>query len=192
MLGLATQLLMLQCTGYATFFPDSTDYDLGGAPSSWARVPAVRHALTKFPHSTFFWYLDQNSLIMDPLMSVEGHVIKQLEFLMLKDQPIVPPDSVIKTFPHLKPQQVDLILTQDKTGLAQGSFIIRRGEWSKFFLDTWFDPLYRSYNFQKADAHALVGFPLSCGRSSADHPRNISCNGTLPSCRSLSLSPSEP
>ncbi len=27
---------------------------------------------------------------------------------------------------------------------------------AKFFLDTWFDPLYRSYNFQKAEGHALV------------------------------------
>lgn len=81
---------------------------------------------------------------------------KRLEELMIRDQPIVPPDSVIKTFPHLKGQNIDFVLTQDKEGLAQGSFIIRRGEWSKFFLDTWFDPLYRSYNFQKADTHALV------------------------------------
>ena len=81
---------------------------------------------------------------------------KRLESLMIKDQSVVPPDSVIKTFSHLKGSQVDVVLTQDKEGLAQGSFIVRRGEWSKFFLDTWFDPLYRSYNFQKADTHALV------------------------------------
>lgn len=81
--------------------------------------------------------------------------------LVMGEQPIVPPDSVIKTFPHLKPEQIDLVLTQDKDGLAPGSFILRRGDWSKFFLDTWFDPLYRSYNFQKADTHALVR-PPSC------------------------------
>ena len=81
---------------------------------------------------------------------------KRLESLMIRDQPIVPPDSVIKTFSHLKGNQIDFVLTQDKEGLAEGSFIIRRGEWSKFFLDTWFDPLYRSYNFQKAETHALV------------------------------------
>ncbi len=85
---------------------------------------------------------------------------KRLDGLMMKDQSIVPPDSVIKTFPHLKATNVDLVLTQDKQGLAQGSFIIRRGEWAKFFLDTWFDPLYRSYNFQKADTHALVSADL--------------------------------
>jgi mannan polymerase II complex MNN11 subunit len=109
------------------------------------------------------WYLDQNSLIMNPELTVEGHIMntKRLEGLMIRDQSIVPPDSVIKTFGHLKGNQVDFVLTQDKDGLAQGSFIIRRGEWSKFFLDTWFDPLYRSYNFQKADTHALVSISRS-------------------------------
>jgi mannan polymerase II complex MNN11 subunit len=158
-------MLMLYCLGYATFFPTTTDYDLAGSPSSWSRVPAVRHALTKFPHSTWFWFLDQNSLIMNPLMTVEDNVVKKVESLMLKNHPIVPrPDSVIKTFSHLKANQIDLILTQDKNGLAQRSFLIRRGDWSKFFLDTWFDPLYRSYNFEKADAHALV-----CSSHPAQH-----------------------
>ncbi|PVH89359.1 glycosyltransferase family 34 protein [Cadophora sp. DSE1049] len=143
--------------GYTTFFPTVADYDLGGSPASWSKVPAVRHALTKFPHTTYVWYLDQNSLIMNPDMTVEGEVMnpKKLESLMIRDQPVVPPDSVIKTFPHLKGANIDFVLTQDKDGLSQGSFIIRKGDWSKFFLDTWFDPLYRSYNFQKADTHAL-------------------------------------
>jgi mannan polymerase II complex MNN11 subunit len=98
-------------------------------------------------------------------MTVEDNVVKKVESLMLKNHPIVPrPDSVIKTFTHLKANQIDLILTQDKNGLAQRSFLIRRGDWSKFFLDTWFDPLYRSYNFEKADAHALV-----CSSHPAQH-----------------------
>ncbi|TVY53143.1 putative alpha-1,6-mannosyltransferase MNN11 [Lachnellula cervina] len=143
--------------GYTTFFPTIKDYDLKGSPISWARVPAVRHALTKFPFTTYVWYLDQNSLIMNPDLAIETHIMnpKVLESLMIKDQSIVPPDSVIKTFSHLKGENVDMVISQDKEGLAQGSFIVRRGAWSKFFLDTWFDPLYRSYNFQRADTHAL-------------------------------------
>lgn len=95
---------------------------------------------------------------MNPLLSLNTHVMepKRLESVMLRDKPVVPPDSVIKTFSHLKGDKIDLVLTQDGEGLCQGSFILRRGEWAKFFLDTWFDPLYRSYNFQKAEGHALV------------------------------------
>jgi hypothetical protein len=67
----------------------------------------------------------------------------------------VPPDSVIKTFAHLKGERVDFVLSQDRDGLAGGSLLIRNTDWAKFFLDAWFDPLYRSYNFQKAEGHAL-------------------------------------
>ncbi|RKF57926.1 putative alpha-1,2-galactosyltransferase C8D2.17 [Golovinomyces cichoracearum] len=143
--------------GYATFFPNISDYELNGAPSSWARVPAIRHALTQYDHCKFVWYLSHNSVIMNPTISVEEDIMDplKLESLMLRNYPIVPPSSVIKTFQMLKGTNIDLVLTQDKTGLALGSFIIRRGCWAKFFLDTWFDPLYRSYNFQKAHVHAL-------------------------------------
>lgn len=157
------QELNWQLLGYTTFFPSIGDYDIQGSPNSWSKVPAARHALSKFPHSEYIWVLEQNALIMNPALKVEDHIMapKRLESLMVKDQSIVPPDSVIKTFPNLKGENVDLVLTQDKDGLSQASFIIRRGEWSKFFLDTWFDPLYRSYNFQKADLHALVSGPVN-------------------------------
>lgn len=74
---------------------------------------------------------------------------------MIVDTPIVPPDSVIKTYAGLKGNSVDFVITQDKDGLSEKSFILRRGEWAKFFLDVWFDPLYRTYNFQRAERHAL-------------------------------------
>jgi hypothetical protein len=134
------------------------------------------------------WYLDQNALIMNPGLTIEGHIMnpKRLESLMIRDQSIVPPDSVIKTFPHLKGTQIDIVITQDKEGLAQGSFIIRRGDWSKFFLDTWFDPLYRSYNFQKADTHALVSLNPSCFFASAHELSGTYCsmasNDSLQTC----------
>ena len=117
---------------------------------------------------------------MNPDMTVEGEVMnpKKLESLMIRDQPVVPPDSVIKTFPHLRGANIDFVLTQDKDGLSQGSFIIRKGDWSKFFLDTWFDPLYRSYNFQKAETHALVRYSLAFARTLTNFfSRNILFNG---------------
>ncbi|KAI9812400.1 MAG: hypothetical protein M1832_000435 [Thelocarpon impressellum] len=143
--------------GYATFFPAATDYDLAGAPSGWARVAAVRHAMTLHPHSTYFFHLDQTALLMNPALTVQEHLMdrRRLEKLMLRDTPVVPPDSVIKTFSHLRGDRIDFVLTQDGEGLSQRSFVIRQGPWARFFLDTWFDPLYRSYNFQKAEGHAL-------------------------------------
>lgn len=79
----------------------------------------------------------------------------RLQDIALVDKPVVPPDSVIKTYKNVKPENVDAVFTQDHEGLGHGNFVLRRGEWAKYFLDAWFDPLYRSYNFQRAEAHAL-------------------------------------
>ncbi|KAE8392064.1 galactosyl transferase GMA12/MNN10 family-domain-containing protein [Aspergillus alliaceus] len=145
--------------GYTNFFANLSDYEstLDNAPRSWAVVPAVRHAMAAHPHSKQFFYLDAHALIMNPSKSLESHLLEKdrLDSLMLKDVPVVPPDSIIKTFSHLRPKDVDLILTTDNEDLSSGSFIIRQGEFAHTFLDIWFDPLYRSYNFAKAEAHAL-------------------------------------
>ncbi|KAK4039122.1 galactosyl transferase GMA12/MNN10 family-domain-containing protein [Parachaetomium inaequale] len=143
--------------GYQTLLAKVGDYDLAGAPGSWTTVVAMRDALTKFPDCHYVWHLDASGFVMNPKLKIEEHIMKaaKLDELMKKDVPVVPPDSIIKTFSHLKGQDVDLVLTQDKEGLSAGSLIVRNGEWARFFLETWFGPLYRSYNFQKAEAHAL-------------------------------------
>jgi mannan polymerase II complex MNN11 subunit len=146
--------------GYTNFFANLSDYEstLDNAPRGWGVVPAVRHAMATHPYSKSFFYLDANALVMNPSKSLESHLLdkSRLESLMLKDVPVVPPDSIIKTFPHLKPQDVDLIFTTDSEDLSSGSFIIKQGDFAQTFLDIWFDPLYRNYNFAKAEAHALV------------------------------------
>jgi mannan polymerase II complex MNN11 subunit len=145
--------------GYATFFANATDYErsLQGQPLSWAKVPAVRHAMTRHPLASYTWYLDSTSLIMNQGISLIDHILAKdkLESIMITNEPVVPPDSVIRTFDHLKGDRIDFVVSQDHEGLSQSSFIVKKGEWAKYFLDAWFDPLYRSYNFQKAEGHAL-------------------------------------
>ncbi|GAQ08223.1 uncharacterized alpha-1,2-galactosyltransferase C1289.13c [Aspergillus lentulus] len=145
--------------GYTTFFATLSDYEsaLDNAPRSWAIVPAMRHAMASHPHSAYFFHLDAHALIMNPSKPLESHILdkNRLQSLMLKDVPVVPPDSIIKTFSHLKPEDVDLIISTDNEDLNPGSFVLRQGDFARFFLDMWFDPLYRKYNFQKAEMHAL-------------------------------------
>lgn len=137
---------------------------MNNAPSSWTSVVAARHVLTQFPDCKYLWFLDQNALIMNPKRTIEANVMDpaQLDEGMIKDYPVVPPDSIIKTFSHLRGRDVEFLLTQDKDGLSSGSWVLKNGEWARFFLETWFDPLYRSYNFQKAETHALVSRPSPC------------------------------
>jgi len=152
--------LTLYAVGYINFFASVSDYEeaVGDSPRSWATVPAVRHAIALHPTSKYFFHLSPHALIMNPAQSLKSHLLdrNRLESVMLKDIPIVPPDSIIRTFSHLKEKDVDLILTQDSEDLNPGSFILKNGDFARFFLDLWFDPLFRSYNFAKAETHALV------------------------------------
>jgi mannan polymerase II complex MNN11 subunit len=149
--------------GYSNFFTNTTAYTsfTDSFPQTWSLIPAVRHALTLHPYSPWMFALSPYALIMDPSLSLHSHILSppRLASLMLKDIPVVPPDSVIHTFSHLKPEKVDFILTQDAESLSHGSFLLRKGEWARFFLDSWGDLLYRKYNFQKAEKHALVRSP---------------------------------
>ena len=123
----------------------------------------MRHAMATYPQAKYFFQLSPHALIMNPTKSLKSHLLDKdrLESLMLKEVPVVPPDSIIKTFPHLKEKNIDLIGTQDSEDLATGSFVLKNGDFARFFLDLWFDPLYRSYNFAKAEIHALVRSTLS-------------------------------
>jgi mannan polymerase II complex MNN11 subunit len=142
--------------GYATFFPNASDYDLGSWPQSWSLVPALRHAMTLHPDRAWMWYLSSSALIMNTSQSLDSKLLapRTLETLAIANQPVVP-DSAIKTYPNLKGERVDIILTYDGHGLSVDSFFVRTGDWAKYFLDMWFDPLYRSYNFAAAEKHAL-------------------------------------
>ena len=113
--------------------------------------------MTLFPGSTYIWSLDATALIMTPSLAITTHLLTpaRLEALMISNAPVVPPDSVIKTFANLKGDRIDFVVSQDAEGLAPSSFVVRNGDWARFFLDAWFDPIYRSYNFQKAESHAL-------------------------------------
>lgn len=116
---------------------------------------------------------------MNPKKSLRSHLLDKstLESLMLKDMSVIP-HSVIKTFSHLKADDVDFILSSSKDSLDPGSFVIRQGDFARFFLDIWFDPLYRNYNFVKAETHALVRcFCLFVCCAAADSVRITSFNG---------------
>jgi mannan polymerase II complex MNN11 subunit len=153
--------------GYTNFFTNVSTYNdlVFPSPVSWATVPALRHALTLYPTTNYLWSLSAHSLITSPSLSLSAHIFNNLTDLMQKDIPVVPPDSVIRTFSHLKPTSCHLIMAQDMDNLAHTSILMRNsptfrstGEpdnWAMYFLDAWFDPLYRSYAFQKAEQHAL-------------------------------------
>jgi mannan polymerase II complex MNN11 subunit len=77
--------------------------------------------------------------------------------LPLRDVPVFPPETSIRTLP-LRTQpisQISLILSHGGGILHTGSILVRRGDFANFFIDSWNDPLVRSYGFPGEDHQAL-------------------------------------
>ena len=132
--------------------------------------------MSTYPYTKNFFYLSSNALIMNPSLSINSHILKRkrLSKIMLRGQDIIPPSGVIKTYKGTDPRDIQLILTQDITGISTGSMILRRteeempggkksggAEYGYFLLDVWWDPLYKSYKFKKEERHALVSSVLT-------------------------------
>ncbi|ODQ50758.1 acetate--CoA ligase [Saitoella complicata NRRL Y-17804] len=144
--------------GYGFVWKNVGDYDLGGASNDWGKIPVLREAMLEYPEATWFWYLDQDAIIMNPQIPITKHILEssRLNKLLLRDQPIVPPDSIIHTPRNTPAKNMELLITQDHNGLNTGNFLIKRGDWAEYVLDVIMDPLYRFYNgFDRQEQSAL-------------------------------------
>ncbi|KAK9464874.1 galactosyl transferase GMA12/MNN10 family-domain-containing protein [Lipomyces arxii] len=123
----------------------------------WYKLPLLRAAIHEQPDAAYFWYLDQNAIIMNPNLDIESHITdpKRLNTLVLRDVSVVPPDSTIRTYRHVPADRVKFIISQDHDGFQTGSFILKNEEYAKYLLDAWFDKLYQEYSFSKDEKSAL-------------------------------------
>jgi mannan polymerase II complex MNN11 subunit len=96
---------------------------------------------------------------MNPSIPLHTHYLSPASLLALplRDVPVFPPDNTIRT-PSLRAQpisQISLILSHGGGILHTGSIILRRGDYANFVLDSWNDPLVRSYGFGGEDHQGL-------------------------------------
>ncbi|KAJ6260232.1 hypothetical protein Dda_4456 [Drechslerella dactyloides] len=169
--------------GYEVFVGDLNVYTAGNEydfrdgtgqtreyPKSFNKLPIVRHAMATYPYTRTFWYLSSDSLIINMDLSLDAHILsrRRLTSLMLRDHPVIPPQSIIKTFKHNEADDVQFIITQDTKSVRADSFIVRRKPdempgrispgkmvFGYYLTDVWFDPLYRFYHFKDSDTSAL-------------------------------------
>ncbi|RPA87024.1 hypothetical protein BJ508DRAFT_320922 [Ascobolus immersus RN42] len=138
--------------GYSVFIKDVSDYKTDSPYTLWAALPTLRHAMTTYPTGKFFWYLEQNAIIMNPSLSIEEHIMDpaRLSKLAMRNQAVVPSSGIIKTFRNVNTKTVGLVMSMDEAGIAPSSMVIRNGAFAKYLLDAWYDPLIRNYwNWQR-------------------------------------------
>ncbi|VEU21368.1 DEKNAAC102804 [Brettanomyces naardenensis] len=152
----------------------------GNFGSNWWRVILLREAMSAFPDAEFFWYLDEKCLILRDDINLQRYLLEPgvLGQAMLRDHPIVLPESAVRTYRSVDPQDISIILTQDSYGLSTDTMIVKNDLYGKAFLEYWGDRLYRGYeNFAdneiKALAHILQWHPYLLGRTAIVPSRMI-------------------
>lgn len=99
---------------------------------------------------------------MEPSISIHSHVLDHLDSTTYRDINVYNPLNITHPpdIPYLdplslspigdgKPSSINLIVPQDCSGFALGSFLVRRSRWTDRLLDIWWDPvLYEQRHMQ--------------------------------------------
>lgn len=149
-------------------------------PNGWSKIFILREAMYAFPTAKWFWFIDENSLIMRDDININDYLLKPnaLAPIILRNQPLLPPDGAIKTYSNTLPENVSLILTQNVKGLNTDNFLIKNDLTGRAILELWMDPLFRKYpSFRKDEssalAHLLQWHPVVLSKTAIIPPRAI-------------------
>ncbi|CAM6096459.1 unnamed protein product [Calypogeia fissa] len=98
-------------------FIDASDVLDKNRPPSWSKILAVKKHLSNYDY--IFWN-DADSVVTNPSTTLESIIYSVAGSLDWDHMP-------------------DLVLTEDATGVNAGMFFVRNSEWSRYFLDLWWN-----------------------------------------------------
>ena len=142
----------------------------------WMRIFCMRAAMFAFPDAKWFWYLDQNALIMNKKIDLIDYLLRPeaLDSTILREQPIVLLDLRIKTSKKAKAESLALLLTQSDSKIESYSFLVKNGFLGKGLLESWSSPLYLSYGSFSYGPDSVITHVLQW------HPFILSKTGLIP------------
>ncbi len=151
--------------------------------NNWSKPAAIRDAMDSFPDTKYFWFIDQDVIIMRNDIDIEEYLLKPkaLDPLIIRDVPVTY-GGVIKTYRKNPASGVQLIISQDDSGdLDTSSIFIVQSGFSRAFMEIWFDPLYRKFaqfvhEDSKALGHILQWHPVLLAKTAIVPPRVINSN----------------
>lgn len=101
-----------------------------------------------------FWWLDLNTFIMEPGISLQQHLFDRLDKHTYRDINIYNPlsikhplndsyldDETRSAVGDGKAASINMVIPQDCGGFNLGSFFVKRSIWTDRLLDIWWDPV---------------------------------------------------
>ncbi|ORX84783.1 hypothetical protein K493DRAFT_86754 [Basidiobolus meristosporus CBS 931.73] len=99
--------------GYQFFLQRNHSADIH---ESWSKITFTRKLMEENPQIKWFWWIDLDSIIMDPRISLEKLALNSKKIAAYKSK--------------------DIVISWDCNGLNTGSFFVRNSLWARDFLDT--------------------------------------------------------
>lgn len=167
---------------YQEFLPwiDSFANFANSEKRKWIRIHCLKAALLAFPNAEWFWYLDEDGLIMEQFIDLKQYVLSHeaLSPIILREQPINPQNGLIKTYKSSKPNNIRLIITQSDEKIETDSFILRNDDVGRAMLEYWGTDLFFDYpNFpygpDSALTHILQWHPFLLSKTAIIPARTI-------------------
>lgn len=135
---------------YQEFVPilNSKQFLTAKERAKWVRLYCLRAAMFAFPEAEWFWYLDQDGLIANEKVNLIDYLLNRddLSSSAIREQPVIPPYGLIKTYKTLQPENVRLVFTQSETKIETNSFIVKNDVIGRGIIDIWSDKLFLNYN----------------------------------------------
>lgn len=169
-------LLVKHASDFSKYIEESYNHQ-----STWARVALAQEAQLSFPDAKWIWYLSEQSLIMEPQVDLLHSLLpnEKLSKEMQRDVPILRFENThIRTYQNSRVEDISMVFTRNSHGVSTDSFIFRNNLYSRIWLETWSDPLYRTFNrFQNEEqalGHLILWHPQFLVRSSIINPKWLS------------------
>lgn len=157
-----------------------TDQDVS---LEFARIFLMREAAYAFQGVQWLWYLDQDAVIMDHTTAISDTLLtpSSLTNLMIRNAPIIPPESIIHTYRRVPADRIKFIVTQNDRGISTTSFLLRNDDmYGGVLLNYWIDPLHRSYDGFNTYDGAMGPIDASLTHMVQWHPSILSRMAVVP------------
>lgn len=107
----------------------------------WQKIDILRQTMREFPNAEWFWWLDVDTLIMEPHLSLEEHIFDRLDEISNRTLIDFNPLNIPSDIAYVDYKEPEMLITQDCGGFNLGSFLVKNTEWSNLLLDIWWDPV---------------------------------------------------
>ncbi|KAH3679112.1 hypothetical protein WICPIJ_008720 [Wickerhamomyces pijperi] len=117
----------------------------------WQKFDLIKEVMDEYNYGDWFWYVDLNTLIMEPEYTLEDLVFQNMQQrLASRTVEYFNPNELTLDLPLIDyTEPLNLLLAQDCDGFNLNSFLIRKSHWSINLIDLLFDPVVYSVEHPK-------------------------------------------